>query len=297
MNAKSIVVLGLKFIALCMVMFIAFIIGGAVPGQPATTEEMSVPMLPLFIMNILNTTVLTYAIIRSQWHGSRLIATVFVTLFGIQTIMSQIETLVFIPTSDVGYIFIMGLITALIFSPLAVIILSKMKKETKIDKKNMRLIMPKREWAWKLCVIAAVYIILYFTFGYFITWQSPAVREFYGGELIGFVPHLIAVVESNPWLVPFQMLRGLLFALFALPVIRMMKGKWWEAAVTVGILFAVLLTSGLLIPNPYMPEAVRMAHLAETAPSTLIFGLIVVWLLNRHHSSFRDLFQRLKEDT
>jgi hypothetical protein len=47
----------------------------------------------------------------------------------------------------------------------------------------------------------------------------------------------------------------------------------------VGLLFAVLVNAQLLLPNPYMPDAVRMAHLIETASSTFIFGLLVGWLL------------------
>lgn len=70
----------------------------------------------------------------------------------------------------------------------------------------------------------------------------------------------------------------------------MMKGPWWEAGLAVALLFSVVMAQ-LLMPNPYMPEAVRMAHLIETASSNFIFGWIVVWLLHRHHSSLRDLFQ------
>ena len=39
------------------------------------------------------------------------------------------------------------------------------------------------------------------------------------------------------------------------------------------------MTALLLLPNPYMPEPVRMAHLAETASSNFIFGLLVGCLL------------------
>jgi len=35
----------------------------------------------------------------------------------------------------------------------------------------------------------------------------------------------------------------------------------------------------LLLPNPYMPEPVRMAHLVETASSNFIFGVFVAWVL------------------
>jgi len=79
--------------------------------------------------------------------------------------------------------------------------------------------------------------------------------------------------------------------LLALPVIRMMKGRWQETAIAVGLLFAVLMNSQLLLPTPLMPEAVRMTHLIETASYNFIFGYFIIWLLHRHHSSLSDLFR------
>jgi len=59
----------------------------------------------------------------------------------------------------------------------------------------------------------------------------------------------------------------------------MLKGQMVETALMLGLLFGVVMNAQLLIPNPYMPEAVRMAHLVETASSNFIFGLLVGWLL------------------
>src|SRR5206468_6991498 len=85
------------------------------------------------------------------------------------------------------------------------------------------------------------------------------------------------------WLIPFQMLRAMLWVAIALPVIRMLNGRWQETALALGLLFAVLMNAQLLLPNPYMPEAVRMTHLIETASSNFIFGLLVGWLLTQRY--------------
>jgi hypothetical protein len=45
-----------------------------------------------------------------------------------------------------------------------------------------------------------------------------------------------------------------------------------------------------IIPNPYMPADVRIAHFVETASSTLIFGMVLFWLLHRRHRSLVDVF-------
>lgn len=136
------------------------------------------------------------------------------------------------------------------------------------------------EWLWKLAVIAVTYVVLYFTFGYFVAWKNPAVQEYYGGTDPGsFAAQMTSVLRATPWLVPLQILRAMFWVLIALPVIRMLKGQWVEAALMLGLLFGVVMNAQLLIPNPYMPGPVRMAHLVETASSNFIFGLLVGWLL------------------
>lgn len=297
MNAKEAVMLVLKVLALTIVMLVGYIVAGILFGpQVESTDQAGGDLLPLLIVSFLNTAVLTYAIIRSRWSGWRLVAVVFVVLFGISYFMTQIEAFVFVtdlPSSEIGAILLMGATVALIFSPLAVLILGKMRRSTAEEGPNLRLVMPWTEWVCKLAVIAVAYVILYFTFGYFVAWQSAALREFYSGstELLGFFEQWGNTLLASPGLVPFQILRSLLWVVWALPVIRMMKGRWWEAALAVALLFAVLMNAQLLLPNPYMPQAVRMWHLIETAPSNFIFGWLIVWLLNRHHSSLRELFQ------
>jgi hypothetical protein len=197
--------------------------------------------------------------------------------------MPQIESAVFLthlPPGMLPRLFLMGALIAAPFSVLAVLILGKRKAKAVDTRPDSRLVMPASEWAWKLAVIALAYVILYFTFGYFVAWRRPAVQEYYGGTDPGsFVAQMRTVLRDTPWLVPFQIVRAMLWVVLALPVIRMLKGQRTETALAVGLLFAVVMNAQLLLPNPYMPEAVRMAHLVETASSNLIFGVFVGWLL------------------
>lgn len=48
--------------------------------------------------------------------------------------------------------------------------------------------------------------------------------------------------------------------------------------VKLALLFAVM-PSLLLLPNPLMPDEVRMAHLLETTTSNFLFGWLVVLIL------------------
>jgi hypothetical protein len=281
-----------RVIALTIILFICFAVAGLVvglPGNSQSSEQTGGAALPLLAVCFLEVIVITHLVLRSRWTGWRLAAVVFFVFYGVTTVMSQMESAVFLtrlPPGMVPRLFLMGAVIAAPFSALAVLILGKRKAEIVHAQSNSRLIMPKSEWAWKLAVIALAYLILYFTFGYFIAWRNPAVPEYYGGTDPGsFFAQMRSVLRDTPWLFPFQIVRAMLWVALALPVIRMLKGQWPETAVAIGLLFAVVMNAQLLLPNPYMPEPVRMAHLVETASSNLIFGVLVGWLLTHGHSS------------
>jgi hypothetical protein len=280
----------LKVLALAVIQFITFSVAAAVAiprdGAPQS-DDAGRAAASLFAVCLLNTGVLSYIIARSRWRGWRLVAAIFVAFYGTMTFMGQIESAVFItrlPEGMLPRLFLMGAIVAAFFSPAAVVVLGKWKRhaQARDTEPNRRLVMSPAEWAWKLAVIAAAYVTLYFTFGYYVAWRNPAVREYYGGTDPGsFTAQMSSVAGGTPWLIPFQILRALLWVAIALPVIRMMRGKWQETALALGLLFGVVMNAQLLLPNPYMPEPVRMAHLAETASSNFLFGLLVGWLLSR----------------
>lgn len=119
-------------------------------------------------------------------------------------------------------------------------------------------------------------------------------QSFYGssGDIEPFFAHTLGTIRNTPGLILLQFIRGVLFALIALPVIIGSKVKPWATALLVGFLLAVP-HLGHILPNPLMPVAsVRLSHMIETFTSTFLFGLIIVWLLHRKHSSFRDLFYK-----
>ena len=278
----------LRVIALTIILFVGFAVAGGIvglPGNPQASEQAAVSFLPLLAVCFLETIVLTYLILRSRWTGWRLVAAVFFVFYGVATVMGQMESAVFLtrlPAGMVPRLFLMGAVIAAPFSVLAVLILGKRKAGTVDTQAHSRLVMPANEWAWKLVVIAIAYVVLYFTFGYYIAWRNPAVLEYYGGIDEGsFLAHMPTVLRDTPWLIPFQIVRAMCWVALALPVIRMLKGERPETVLAIGFLFAVLMNAQLLLPNPYMPEPVRMAHLVETASSNFIFGVLIGWLLTK----------------
>ncbi len=123
--------------------------------------------------------------------------------------------------------------------------------------------------AWKLPVIVAGYILAYFAAGYFIAWQSEEVRAFYGD----------GVEIDTPRLLLLQAGRGALWAALALAAAWSLAGRPLHNALLTGAAFAVFMAAPLLYPNGFMPWSVRSVHLVEIAVSNFLFGLLAVLLL------------------
>jgi hypothetical protein len=282
---KSKLIFFVRVIVLVVLYFICFTAVSAalfqLPAEQSAPAEAN-PAFALLVVSFLNTVLLTYVMVRSRWAGWKLIGAIFLIFFGISTFMSQIETAYFLtrlPAGMLPRLFLAGAITAALFSPLAVLVLGKRRHDGQDLESSSLLNMPLREWAWKLSLIAVVYLVIYFTFGYFIAWRSPAVRAYYGGSDPGsFLAQMGSVLRDTPGLVLLQVVRAMLWTALAVLVIRMMKGRWWEIALVVGLLFAVS-NAQLLIPNPFMPAEVRMVHLLETASSLFLFGWLLVCVL------------------
>ena len=181
-----------------------------------------------------------------------------------------------------GRLFQQGLPVAFIFVPLAVVIMGRFRPLENADSSPEIESMPLREWIWKLGVIYVAYLILYYGAGYFIAWQNPEVRAFYGspGEALPFFQQMAHIFRDDPWLTPFQLLRTLVWVAGALPVIFGSRLPKWQTALVLGLMLSVPQNIGHLMPNPLIPlNSVRISHLVETASSTFVFGLIVAWLL------------------
>ncbi len=286
-----------------VVLFAVFFLAGSMAVSGYIPDIESEPGLVsvgagLFIICVVNVLIIMALILTSRWSGWKLIFGLSFAYYGVITLLTQIETWYFLSGITVESnllfrLFIMGLPVAFLFIPLAVWMLGKAHSQSGADSEQGPSLAAK-EWAWKLALIAVVYVALYWLAGYFIAWQNPELRAFYGspGEITPFWQHTLESIREEPGLFLFQIARAMLWVLFALPVIRGSKLNTWQMAILLGLFFSVPVNAGHILENPLMPQAgVRFSHMVETAVSTFIFGVIVAWLLHRHHSSVRDLFR------
>jgi len=276
--------LALAFIA----MLVAYILSTMVIGETniiMTPEEASQAGRALIAVSLINALVLSFLILRSPWHGLNLIGAVVLVHFGVETFMAQIETLYFNSAVQMGIAELVGIVAAgslraLIFAPLAVFIFGKMKKSVQPEEK--RAAAGPSEWGKRFAALAVFYVVVYFMFGYFVAWQWEETRLFYSGTtaIKPFFSHFWDLFRTDPIILPFQVLRGVLWTTLAIAIVWMMKAKRWEASLAVALTFAVLLSLPLgLFPNPYMPPMVARSHFLEVSSSMLLFGGIAGWVM------------------
>jgi len=301
MTIKKILTYALRFMLIFIIVTIFYAIGsGIMVGKlPAAVSEPGLvsDVTGLLIICLVETFTISALILTSRWSGRKLIVFLPLAYYGATAFMMQIETWYFLSDLTVSsnvllLLFLMRVPLCLIAIPLAILILGKGKSQ-KDEAANTALIMPVTQWLWKAVVIAVVYVILYWSAGYFIAWQNPELRAFYGspGTIVPFWTHTFTTFRDDSFLFPFQLLRGLLWMLCTLPIIRTSKVNPWWTALLVGTMLSLPQNIAHIIANPLMPIAsVRLSHLIETASSTFIFGMIVTWLLHRKQHSFKDLF-------
>jgi hypothetical protein len=255
---------------------------------PSPGVEPISPGLAILLVSGLNTVVMSWLILRSRLLGWSLAAAMVLLLFGVQTFMPQVESLIFqanpgyashLPAAVIPRLFLAGLLHAILWIPLAIRILGRWRPGSSSPDPGRPPALP-AGWTWKLPLAALVYVAVYFTFGYYVAWRSPAITAYYRGTDPGsFWAQIGNVLRDTPWLPAAQALRGLLWTALALVVLRITRASRLEKALATGALFAMVMNSGLLLPNPYMPFEVRMVHLVETASSNFLFGALLVWLL------------------
>jgi hypothetical protein len=205
-----------------------------------------------------------------------------VSIYGISIVATQVDSLFFLsdklPRGLIKALFLQGAIATVLFAPLAVMLLGKWRTALRASPAPVRLRAPSA--AWRLALIVIAFVFLYFLFGYYVAWQNPALRQYYGGpEYSSFFASLKANWINQRSLYALQVFRGLLYAAFLYPLVRMLRAARWETALAMALFLSVW-TTALLLPNPTMPPSVAHSHFRETLGFSLVFGSLAGWLMS-----------------
>ena len=259
-----------------LAVFVGVSVAQALAGMLATLVLPSKTALPSFgphfaqwmlLSNALTVAALTLLAVRTDWRGWKLGFAV-ASIPAVITIIDAIEGAFFLKNSHIEWpnILLMTIIAAALSVPVWMLLFGK-RADT--PRKHFHPIASKsrgqRMWRFVVCDVA--YLVLYLTAGTII-W--PYIKAFYATQA---VPPMSSIFAMQ------LLLRGPVFVLLCLLLLRMLGLPRLSGALAVGIVFTLLSgVAPLLIPNPYFPDSVRFAHLCEVSSSNFLFAAIVAWL-------------------
>lgn len=131
--------------------------------------------------------------------------------------------------------------------------------------------------SWLARVLAGdlAYVVTYLTAG-MIAWAF--VKPFYEQRVMPEMGTILCL----------QLLRGLVFVGLLAGLAHELRVRRSIAMLLGGLALSVFAASDLLVPNPFMPDFVRWAHLVEVGTSNFLFGAFVTWLLTTKERAVRS---------
>jgi hypothetical protein len=141
---------------------------------------------------------------------------------------------------------------------------------------STRLKMPGREWAWKIVVSAVVYLLLFFVFGFMV--YMPLGKAL---DPVAYTQEQSIASNASSLVFPIELLRGALWALFAVPAIIALSFGWKKTGVTIGLLMAIPLALFQFVSTT-TTIGLQIAHTAEIVGENMVFGFLLVWVLHVH---------------
>ena len=239
----------------------------------------------LLFSGAINAVILIWVARRSPFKGLALWGQLFVLSFGAETFQTQIETGYFISAFpllqgnfEVYHLILRGLIKSILFALLLIWIVGGFgnapRSATNFTVNANRAV---KQSSW----LAAVYLLLYLVFGYYVAWQSQQLRVFYGGpaQLNSAIDQWLITFMTRPELPVFQYFRGVIWVLCLIPLFKGFSGKRVELVALSTLLLEFLPTVDLAFPNPLMPAEVSLYHFREVSISTGIFGALCAWFV------------------
>jgi hypothetical protein len=299
MIARTIFLTGLRILAVCLLLAVCFTVASvlsgidkvaqqsiAPPSDPLAKQAPAIPdnFLGSFLILVLAAGgTVSYLILRSRWHGWTLVGAIFVSMYGILTVASQVDTVAFLsdklPHGMIRAIFVQGAIAAALFAPLAVLALGKWRADPLRASRSPAAPRKLGSILLRAAILVVAFVFLYMFFGYYVAWRNPELQRFYGGpELATFWAAWRHNWISSRWIYAVAVFRALLHIACLYPLVRMLYTSRRESAVAAA-LFLACWTTVLLLPNPLIPPSVARSHFWETLGFNLVFGALAGWLL------------------
>ncbi len=248
--------------------FVSFNLLGSMQEAPAGALDERFRLGLTFLSALPVSLVLAYVVSRSRWSGTQLMCAVFVAYFGLYTFIPQSEAMLVLQgrmaLSSSALLTAQGFLGALLYSCALVALMGRMG-EREVELESARLHMGVGEWLWKvgLCVVLGPAVDLTAREALW-PWSQPLA--------LPPLTHTVSLLIG----------RSLLLIALMLPIIKMLRGGRLEAAVTVGLLLAILAGAApLAMARLFLPEMFSVSHLVSISVANLFYGLLVGGLFSR----------------
>jgi hypothetical protein len=221
----------------------------------------SIPSWRLVASSVLAAGVLTLGLHWSQSGWMRAFVAVFVLEFVVGTVNTLDEAAFFhvMPNRQLVGAFALGFVASVVVAALLSLV-PPLRGVSNVDPHP-----PLRVFA-RVLALAFVYFVLYLVAGILVR------------------PYVIAFYQSRPLpglgvLFTVELVRGFLYVLAAWPWLRMITSRA-RTVLFLGAAYSILGgLAPLLLPNPFMPPNIRLAHGFEVGISNFVFGAMVGWAL------------------
>ncbi|NLG02480.1 MAG: hypothetical protein GX567_01385, partial [Clostridia bacterium] len=198
---------------------------------------------------------------HARCKGKELYMAVIGSVFFTLSFMTQIETIIFgsafegLSLHDILLMVLGDFISISLTGLLYILILKRKTQEHEI------MTIDWKKFVKCLLLNGLIYMVIYFIFGYFVAWKSEDLRIFYSGsaEDPGFFYRLYVNARDNFIIYPIQYVRGILFTLGIIPLMRIRWKSKYGFMISVCAVF-LCTGMGLIVPNFLFPDAVRLAH-------------------------------------
>lgn len=236
--------------------------GSTIPAMPPH----SLPWL--LLSNAVTVVALSLLALRTEWRGWTLGLSV-ASIPVIVMVSSGMEGVLFLKNLHIDWsrLILSSVIGALLITPLWMLLFGR-PAATSSERFHPFAAQSQGERIWKFMLSTAAYPLLYFVAGS-IVW--PYIRDFYLTQ--GPLPRPASILLLQ------VLVRGPIFVVVCLLLVRMLGLPRLSGALVAGAVFTVVTgIAPLLIPNPYLPDAVRWAHFCEVTSSNFVFAAFVAWL-------------------
>jgi hypothetical protein len=246
-------------------MFAAQVVVGMIV-HPKTPPNPN-PMLFVTVSNTIIVLAMGWVALRSDWRNWRLLAALF-AVPAVVEFANWIEGALYLPNAGIEWrsMLVYSTLTAVVTALLWFLVF----RGAPVPESTNDQPVPHRGFAamaWRFALCSGVYVFLYFLAGSII---FPFVRDYYATQHIPS-PGQIILLQF--------FLRGPLFILVCLILLRMFRMPHLTGALAVGLAFTLISgVAALIMPNGIFPDTVRWAHFWEVSSENFVFGCVVGWL-------------------